>query len=109
MWQSNSGPDPEREPKFIDRIYHFFIDNVIHQVKIRNDLEKEIMTKDGYLKSILTVTSITSGKANQDDFSQFIKILYKALLARKGNGIYSNWIKEYDLTLIYENLEIKNV
>lgn len=44
----------------------------------------------------------------EDDLREFMKALYEALLEKKGSGIYSNWIKKYDLTLIYKNLEIRN-
>ena len=108
IWQSNSGPEPEMSPKFIDRKYHFFIDNILHQVNIRADLEKEIMTKEGYVKAVLTLKSVEFPWTSKNEFNHLIQVLYEALLARKGNGIYSNWIKEYDLILIYENLEIKN-
>ncbi|MFW2079082.1 hypothetical protein ACG94X_15480 [Acinetobacter sp. ULE_I010] len=108
IWQSNSGSEAEISPKFIDRKYHFFIDNILYQVQIRDDLEQEIMTKEGYLKSFLTVASINPLQNDNDELVQIIKTLYEALLIRKSNGIYSNWIKKFDLTLIYQNLEMKN-
>lgn len=109
IWQSNSGREPEKDPKFIDRTYHFFIDNILYQVQIHDDLEKEIKTKEGYLKSILTVTSINPMQNNNEELMQIIRTLYEALLIRQGSGIYSNWIKKFDLTLIYQKLEMKNM
>lgn len=42
MWQSNSGADPDRNPKSITRVFHFFINNIVYNVRIKEDLEKKL-------------------------------------------------------------------
>jgi len=107
--QSNIGSEAEQKPKFIERIYHFYLNGKLYKINFVENLLREITIEEKKVREAFWVIESIYPNIALNEKTATIKLLYEALKERKGGGIYSEWILDYQLTLIVDGQEMCHV